>query len=779
MSLESRTTASTRPAGGSGVRPMIFALGAMLIVAVVSLQVLSILRAYVGGEGLYSKGQKDAVFYLTQYANVRESDDYDRYRQAIAKPLGDASARRALLLPEPDRARAREGFLAGGNHPDDVNGLVWFFILFRRVPPFDHALDLWTRADACNDRIAAVALRLHSPELAPGGAIGTRAAVAELNRINRDIAPIEDEFSATIAKVARTTTLGLAIALAVFTAFLAAVYIRTVRARHGERRRYERALRTSEGRYRAIFESNIDAILVVDPDGTILRANPAAATLFALSPGALIGRDARSLSAEGTAAIFEGSTEADPGASREHRLRRADGSSFAGEVALARFIDGDGATRHSIAIRDVSERQRLDAERLAIAEQLQHSRKMEAIGQLAGGIAHDFNNILTTVLGYSAMLERALAAGSKTHEWAARISASGARATELVKQILTFARRGGVEKGAHDLVPISTDAISLLKGSLPSTTELEAHLPLEPLICNVNPAQISQVLVNLCVNARDALNDQPGRIAVDVRRVAQSAEILALSGAERPGGTDRIVFGQLEDAPWYARIEVRDTGAGMAPDVLRHIFTPFYTTKQRGRGTGLGLAVVHGIVNDSGGACCVVSRPSEGTTVTIYLPILDGAAMPRTLPASAGSIEGSERVLVVDDEPFIGDLLATRLTTLGYAVTALTDPLEALARVEGDPYAFDVVITDQVMPKLTGLKLLERIKAIRPSLPVILCTGFSNDATEELVILAGASGFFQKPVAADQLARRIRDLFASPAALARSADRRPAARLGT
>jgi CheY-like chemotaxis protein len=165
--------------------------------------------------------------------------------------------------------------------------------------------------------------------------------------------------------------------------------------------------------------------------------------------------------------------------------------------------------------------------------------------------------------------------------------------------------------------------------------------------------------------------------------------------------------------------------------------------------------------------------------VTIYLPLLDGAAIARSIPPGLGPIEGSERILVVDDEPFIVDLLATRLTTLGYSVTALTDSLDALVRIEKDPSAFDVVITDQVMPKLTGLALLGRIKALRPTLPVILCTGFSNDVTEELVILAGASGFFQKPVSADQLARRIRELFASPAALARNAERRPAARRGS
>ncbi|GEM_PF-5350209 len=743
-----RSPAAGAPGARGIAAPFLIALALMLAVAVSSLETLAAVRAYVEGESLYSKGQKDAVFYLTRYVDSRAGADLANYQRAVAKPLGDREARLALSAEPVDLGRARAGFLAGGNSPDDIGALIWFYRLFHRAPPLRHAIELWTEADEATQQIVAIAGRLEAGPGVPNEA-ELREARAQLFVLNARIAPLEDEFSATLGQAARQVTNWLLLATLTLGAAIALLGVSATRLRLRERQRYDAALRASEVRYRSLFESSNDAVLIAQASGAILDANPAACRLFGLEIDELRGRDLNSL-ALGEDRWFAAATTQAPALLRRDVVFERRGGSYAGEVSCTRFVDSDGETRFSVAIHDVTERRRLETEQRALAEQLQHARQMEAIGHLAGGIAHDFNNILSAVLGYAGLLEREVGDNGKARGWVQRIADSGRRARDLVQQILAFARKGGVERAPADVVPIIGETGELLRASLPSTVEFSVSLPVAPLVVRVNPAQLSQVVVNLCLNARDALHDRAGRIALGLAELtAGDPELAAFAQAAADGS--QVTVGALDPKRRYARISVSDSGAGMTADVLQRIFTPFYTTKRRGQGTGLGLAVVHGIVMDSAGGCRVTSRPGEGSAFAVYLPALDGPPPAPTAAAPRAALTAQGHVLVIDDEPFVAEVVQIGLEQLGYRVTTLTDPVAAVARVEENPQEFDAVITDQVMPRLSGLDVLQRIHRVRPGLPVIVCTGFSNAATDEAVRAAGAAGFFHKPVPTEQL----------------------------
>jgi len=394
--------------------------------------------------------------------------------------------------------------------------------------------------------------------------------------------------------------------------------------------------------------------------------------------------------------------------------------------------------------------------------QLEQSRKLEIVGQLAAGIAHDFNNILGAILGFASFLAQDLQEGTLQHGFARRILTGGERAKDLIQQILAFSRRTGVERKPIDLKQIVRETEGLLRASLPSTTKLEVAIAADRLVAEVNEAQISQILLNLGVNASDALENEPGRVAIEISRVDPGARDhaefrdgmdAARSGAKADG---RVVFGLLDTKRTYARIRVIDSGAGIDQENLKRIFDPFFTTKARGRGTGLGLAVVHGLVLAYNGAGTVTTQRGAGSTFTIYLPLTE--ADPVAVAATATNLRGRERILVVDDEPDLTDMLTIGLERLGYEVVALNDPGELLAVFAEDPDAWDIVVSDQVMPNMKGLSLFQRLKAIRATILLVLCTGFSDAASEETARAAGADAFFLKPVSPEQIAAAIRRL---------------------
>ena len=525
----------------------------------------------------------------------------------------------------------------------------------------------------------------------------------------------------------------------------------------------QETLRQSEERYRALIEHSDDIIVVVTPDGHLTYRSPT------MNAGLGYDEEDRAGMGRGGKRVFDlvhpddvgtlvdtfralGATQGSRATGRS-RVRHKDGTYRVVAWSARNASDVPRINGIIVNLRDITESQKLE-------EQLLQSQKMEAVGRLAGGIAHDFNNILGAILGFAGFLLQDLPAGSPEHGFAERITTAGARGRDLVQQILTFARSSGVQRKPTDLARMVVETRDLLRASLPASTRVEIEAEGDALVANVNAGQITQILLNLCLNANDALASEPGTIRIEIARVSPGADDFRLfhgaAPVEPPGG--RIADGNLKDDRAYARITVTDTGVGMEASVLGRVFDPFFTTKQRGQGTGLGLSVVHGIVMAYGGACVVTSRPLAGSAFVIYLPLAEAGelAMPSAPPDE--NLRGHERILVVDDEQIMTDMLTIGLDRLGYEVVALNDPREAVETLREDPGAWDIVISDQVMPGMKGLTMLREMREIRGDLRFFLCTGFSDGATEAAALAAGADAFFLKPVSPERLAAAIRQM---------------------
>jgi PAS domain S-box-containing protein len=424
---------------------------------------------------------------------------------------------------------------------------------------------------------------------------------------------------------------------------------------------------------------------------------------------------------------------------------------LAGSVADAARIDPeqqslftDMAGDVAFALHNIQKdkaMQEMHEERDRFEAELRQAQKMEAIGSLAGGIAHDFNNILTAIIGYTQLAEQDVESGSLLRRNLQEVLKAGNRAKDLVKQILTFSRQSGKELVPVQVKLIVKEALKLLRASLPSTIEIRQHIQSDSTVWS-DPTQIHQVLMNLCTNAAHAMRLKGGILEMSLKDVALDDR----SVAQHPGSKE----GQ------YLVLEVADTGHGIDPSIKDRIFDPFFTTKERGEGTGMGLAVVHGIVKNCGGFISVYSEVGRGSTFRIYFPSSVQKEKPEGLmePPIPG---GRERILFVDDEPALVDMTKQVLERLGYLVTGRTSSIEALALFQARPDDFDLLITDLTMPKLTGEDLAKKILSLRKGLPIILCTGFSAKFTEERSKENGIGAFVMKPLVLADLARTIRE----------------------
>ena len=416
-----------------------------------------------------------------------------------------------------------------------------------------------------------------------------------------------------------------------------------------------------------------------------------------------------------------------------------------------------------VVMRDVTQRNAEQRERERLEQQLAQASKLEAIGQLAGGIAHDFNNLLGAVIGFARFLEEDLPAQSDQRQYARRILAASERGKAIVAQILAFARVRNVERHALDFRAVLEGSADLLRGLVGAETQLSFDLPAAPLPILGNEGQVTQLLVNLCTNANDALGGQRGSIAVALRRVGRGVfegerEAAQLSLFGEPQTRQRIM-GRLDPRLAYLRLDVADSGKGIPASALPHIFEPFFTTKHRQGGTGLGLAVVQTVVGLYDGVVFLDSREGEGTTFSIFLPLTDLPLMPAEAPrAKPSDGEGAERVLIVDDDIDVADMLAIGLGRLGYEVAALNDPLEALAAFREDPKAWEVAVIDRVMPEMDGLVLAQRLRALRGDLRIILCTGLDDGSIDPSGADRAFDGFYTKPVTPETIAAAIRSL---------------------
>ncbi|MDM8525891.1 response regulator [Desulfococcaceae bacterium HSG8] len=418
----------------------------------------------------------------------------------------------------------------------------------------------------------------------------------------------------------------------------------------------------------------------------------------------------------------------------EIRMKKTDGALFHSQ--LKSIISHTAPDVWRTAVSDISER-------VSMESRLRQAQKMAAIGTLAGGIAHDFNNVLFPITGYAEMAIEEVPEGCpQIRENLKEILRGGRRAAALVRQILDFSRLDDNKLHMPVMVqPLLKEALKLLRSSLPSDIEICQNIDMNAGFVMGNTVQIHQVIMNLCINAYHAMEDKGGTLEVNLAEVYIDSD-----------STDEI----NPEPGNYLCLVVSDTGQGMEPEVKERIFEPYFTTKEQGKGTGMGLAMTHGIVGSHGGKIVVRSNPGRGSSFHVYLPLVSGSADVSEAPHPDPLPRGTERILFVDDEEPIVNVIKQSLERIGYSVTGLTSPADALELFRSNPEQFDIVITDTTMPRLMGDELARELMKIRPDIPIIICTGFNQRITEEKVKAMGIQALVMKPVRSSQMAGMIR-----------------------
>lgn len=493
-------------------------------------------------------------------------------------------------------------------------------------------------------------------------------------------------------------------------------------------------------RYRELFKTSRDGILFTDLNGRIEDANPAFLEMVGYPFDEVCDMFEQQMTPEkwrllesrvvSPALLSQGES-----GDYEKEYIRKNGTRIPAQVRSWLLRDSLGEPfRKLTLVRDTSARKSLEV-------QLRQAQKMEALGTLAGGIAHDFNNVLAAILGYIELARFDVDETSPARKSIDQIYKASQRARNLVGHILSFSRQSMHEKRPVFMQQIISESLELLRASLPSTIEIKQSMTSKMFPIEADGTQIHQILMNLCTNASHAMPDG-GTLSIVL-------DVVTFNELEAHGFVD------LEPGA-YMKLWVKDTGSGMDPEVKKRIFDPYFTTKGKGQGTGMGLSVVHGILKAHGGAVHVESEVGEGSSFYLYFPICKGRAGEEAV-AVAGLAKGHERILFVDDEPDLAELGMTMLERLGYTVTSVTDSQKALDLFTSSPDEYDLVVTDLTMPKMTGVPFARKVKSVRPDVPVIICTGYSDSVSAGDVSEAGIDYLLMKPLEIRELSASIRN----------------------
>ncbi len=507
-----------------------------------------------------------------------------------------------------------------------------------------------------------------------------------------------------------------------------------------EKRSLVRRYKETSAKLNNIISASNDAIFSTDSNGRIMQYNKTAEHIFGysgeelvqLNIGSLLGRESE---AEKSGVLKCHYSFDEP---VEVYGRHKKGDLLALEISSGPYEE-NGKKMFSLIIRDVSARKKHEEEKGKLESQLRQSHKMKAVGTMAGGIAHDFNNILAIILGNAEMAKDDIPPGNPAYHSIVEILEASHRAKNLIRQILAFSRKERVKLVPLELQLAIKETLQLLRSTIPTTVSIIQYICDDRIMIMADPIQIHQLLINLCSNAVLAL-DEKGEITVRLQEVDLTSE-----------DVDRY---RLSPGP-YAMLSVTDTGCGMDKDTMGHIFDPFYTTRETGKGTGMGLSVVHGIAKSHGGFITVDSEFGKGSVFKVFLPSTKETAV-QQVEATGPLPTGTESILFLDDERSLLEIAHRVLTGLGYKVTAEISSVEALEIFKSDPDEFDLVITDQSMPHMSGTELIAEILKIRPDTSIILCTGFSTKVSEENAKELGISEFVDKPYDKKNLAKTVR-----------------------
>jgi PAS domain S-box-containing protein len=825
-------------------------------------QILSGVRAYVGGEGLWSKAEKRAVLGLTKYATSHGESDYEQYLAEIAVPAGDKQARLQLQSSAPNLARVRQGFVQGRNNPEDVDSMSVLFRRFGHIGYMARAIAVWTEGDRCIDQLRSLADDLHREvHSAHPDAQKILQITDQVATVDARVTPLEDEFSSTLSEGARWIDRVLSMVTLLASGVLLLIGV-------GLSSAVLKQIRNSEEKYRNLIDTANDAILVIDAQTrVILEANNQACEMLGIAQEQLVGMSesrlypaqgiemsrqpltptiagkARSqelelLRADGTLVPVEVSASATElsgrpaivGIFRDIRdrlqaaaiLRRSeerfgyliqnlsdvitvvavDGtmlyhspsiervagyqpSELLGKSLLAfihpedepavraalervtlkvgsaappeyRFCHKDGSwvwlesvgnnLLNDVAVGGIVVTSRDVTGRRGLEEQVRQSQKMEAVGRLAGGIAHDFNNLLMVIRGYAEIVLQEHNMSPAVRKSVDTIVRTTESAASLTRQLLSFSRTHVFSPQVLDLNSLVSRMSEMLLGVL--RDEMEFVVALDPDSCCVSadPGQVEQVIMNLVVNARDAM-PHGGKLTLATTLIARDAA--------RPNRPSTLPRGE------YVMLSVTDTGVGMDAATQSRMFEPFFTTKSKDEGTGLGLSVVYNIVRASGGNVRVSSEPGRGSTFQVFFPrVRTPARSQPAQPSVKASRAGMETILVAEDQPDLRWMICQFLQELGYSVLEAKDGGDAVALAEQYKGTIDVLLTDIVMPHLRGSEVARQLSASRPNLKVIFMSGYTEG---EFGAVSGEnrgprSTLLQKPFELDSLAVTIREV---------------------
>lgn len=508
-----------------------------------------------------------------------------------------------------------------------------------------------------------------------------------------------------------------------------------------ERARAEKMLAKSEERFRLIAETSPDTLFLLTPEGRIDYLSPASERMLGVAPRSIAGARFTDLVVEHDREEALGALERVMGGEtlrgREFGMRLPDGRNLFVEVSAAPVREGGKVSAVLGVARDVTARRELE-------RQLLQSQKMEVLGSLAGGIAHDFNNILSAIVGYTELMLQRAETGSELERDLNSILNACMRARDLIRSILAMSRHAphGAERVA--VKDVVKDALKLLRATIPANITFETDIGTDAAVM-VDPVNIHQVVLNLVTNAAHAIGSRGGKIRIGLDETDLGPDNAAVSGASVPAGR-------------YVRLVVEDTGTGIDPSILPHIFKPFFTTRQGQGGTGLGLFMVQTLARECGGHVHVQTEPGKGTCFTVILPVAPEHAPIGSLEPEQDVPRGSERILFVDDEKSITYISREMLSDLGYTVTPAAGSVEALEIFRQSPNDFDLVVTDLAMPIMSGLELAREIRATRSDIPVILSTGTHDSDVAAQAKKLGVSGFIAKPFKKAELARAVREI---------------------